>query len=89
MYSFEIPGKPTGKGRPRFNGKSKTTFTPVKTKAYESLVELSFMSKYKQVKPIAEKMPVAVIIIAYYKRPKSMTKKELELVDEEKNYCQL
>ena len=84
MYCFEISGKPTGKGRPQFNGKSKVAFTPAKTKIYENLVKFSFMSKYKNAKPIAEKIPVAVIIIAYYKRPKNMTKKELKLADEDK-----
>lgn len=33
-----IPGVPQGKGRPRFSGKTRTTYTPAKTKAYEAVV---------------------------------------------------
>lgn len=33
-----IPGAPHGKGRPRFSGKSRTTYTPARTKAYEDMV---------------------------------------------------
>lgn len=33
-----IPGPPHGKGRPRFSGKTRTTYTPVRTRAYEDMV---------------------------------------------------
>lgn len=33
-----IPGVPHGKGRPRFSSKSRTTYTPKATKAYEETV---------------------------------------------------
>lgn len=35
---FVVPGTPQGKGRPRFSGKSRTTYTPANTKAYEATV---------------------------------------------------
>lgn len=82
MFCFEIPGRPQGKGRPRVTKNG--TFTPKKTKEYENLIKLCFKNKYKNVKVIAEKMPVAVFIIAYYKVPKGMNKKELALINEDK-----
>lgn len=82
MFCFEIPGRPQGKSRPRVTKNG--TFTPKKTKEYENLIKLCFKNKYKNVKVIAEKMPVAVFIIAYYKVPKGMTKKELALINEDK-----
>lgn len=36
--TFVVPGVPQGKGRPRFSGKSRTTYTPANTKAYEATV---------------------------------------------------
>lgn len=36
--SFRVPGTPQGKGRPRFSSKSRTTYTPKETRAYETLV---------------------------------------------------
>ena len=42
---FTVPGEPQGKGRPRFNGKSGTTYTPQKTAEYEQLVVLAYRSK--------------------------------------------
>ena len=36
--TITIPGTPQGKGRPRFSGKSRTTYTPAKTAAYEAVV---------------------------------------------------
>lgn len=74
MFSFFIPGKPRGKGRPRL-GKG-VTYTDSKTREYEELVKWTFKQKYRNVKPVAEKVPVAVFIIAYYKQPKKFTKGE-------------
>ena len=37
---FTIPGKPTGKARPRFSRYRSIAYTPKSTVAYESLVQL-------------------------------------------------
>ncbi len=37
-YFFEIPGEPQGKDRPKFNSRSKVTYTPQKTRDYEAFV---------------------------------------------------
>lgn len=36
--TFTIPGAPSGKGRPRFNGRTERTYTPQKTRDYEETV---------------------------------------------------
>ena len=36
--TFTIPGAPSGKGRPRFNGRTGRTYTPQKTRDYEETV---------------------------------------------------
>ena len=74
MFNIFIPGKPRGKGRPRL-GKN-CTYTDSKTREYEGLVKWTFKQKYGNVKPVAEKVPVAVFIIAYYKQLKGFTKAE-------------
>lgn len=80
MFSLFIPGKPRGKGRPRL-GKN-VTYTDNKTGEYEELVKWTFKQKYRNVKPVAEKVPVAVFIIAYYKQPKKFTKaKKAAIID--------
>lgn len=78
MYSFFVPGKPQGKERPRVTRYG--TYTPKKTKEYEELVRACFMQKYKAIKPVIEKLPVAAFIVAYYKIPKSITKAEKSLI---------
>ena len=35
IYEFEVPGKITGKGRPRVNTTTAIAYTPAKTKEYE------------------------------------------------------
>lgn len=74
MFSFFVPGQPRGKGRPRLG--KRTTYTDSKTREYEEFVKWTFKQKYGNVEPVAEKVPVAVFIIAYYKQPKSLTKSE-------------
>lgn len=76
MYSIQlvIPGKPTGKGRPRL-GKYKT-YTPAKTVNYETLVKLTFIDKYKNFKPFEG--AVKAKITAVFSIPKSFSKKKKE-----------
>ena len=50
IYEFEVPGKITGKGRPRVNSYTGIVYTPTKTKDYESLIEQYFLLKYPRCK---------------------------------------
>ena len=79
MVQFFVPGKPTGKGRPRVC--RKVTYTPKATQDYETLVKQCYMQKYRDKEPIAAKTPVEVEIYAYFKIPKSMPKKQVKLIE--------
>ena len=72
---FTVPGEPQGKGRPRFNGKSGTTYTPRKTAEYEQLVVLAYRSKCGNTKfpPYAA---LDMRIRAYFAIPASGSKKQ-------------
>lgn len=74
IFEFTIPGKPCGKGRPRFT-KNGHTFTPEKTANYETLVKLAFRQVYPGAEPIAAKVEVIAKITAYYPIPVSTSKK--------------
>lgn len=69
---FIIPGRPVGKGRPRFT-RNGHCWTPDKTAAYERDIKLSYWSTYGHRKYEADKA-LAVEIILYYPRPKNMAK---------------
>ena len=71
--NFIIPGKPIGKGRPRF-AKSGHCWTPSKTVMYEQGIKQAYWMKYGARMYAADKA-LAVEIVLYYTRPKSMTKK--------------
>lgn len=71
-YVFFIPGKPKGKGRPRF-GKG-YTYTPERTVDYENLIQWSFLKAYPgRTTPVAERA-VSVSIRAFFTIPKSTPK---------------
>ena len=76
IYEFEVPGKITGKGRPRINSYTGIVYTPTKTKDYESLVEQYFLIKYPRFKMLENR--VQVNIIAYFSVPKSTKKSDAE-----------
>ena len=69
---FIIPGRPVGKGRPRFT-RNGHCWTPDKTVSYERDIKLSYWSTYGHRKYEADKA-LAVEIILYYPRPKNMAK---------------
>lgn len=69
---FIIPGKPIGKGRPRFT-RTGHCWTPDKTVAYERDIKMAYWSTYGHSKYEADKA-LAVDIVLYYPRPKSMAK---------------
>lgn len=71
---FEVEGKPTGKGRPRFKrmGNFVQTYTPEKTSEYEKLVRIRFQNAGGQ---ITDK-PVRVAVVAFFAPPKSTRKRD-------------
>lgn len=81
---FTIPGEPKGKARPRVftnkAGKSQAV-TPQDTLNYENLVRWTFTSMEGTRKLEGE---IEAKIVAMYSMPKSMTKKNRQLVDEGK-----
>lgn len=75
-YEFEIPGKITGKGRPRVNTAMAITYTPTKTKEYEELVKQYFIIKYRGINPLEGR--IAITIKAYFSIPKNTKKFQIE-----------
>lgn len=76
MISFTIPGKPVGKGRPRFarRGNFVQTYTPEKTASYEKLVKMLAMQEMGDNKPTLD--PVYVNILVFICPPVSWSKKK-------------
>lgn len=77
---FIVPGEPQGKARPRFarRGRYVSTYTPKETQNYEALVRYCAVSARaeKGIKPISAEMGLG--IKAYFKIPKSYSKKRKE-----------
>ena len=69
--TFEIPGKPFAKQRPRFSRKSGQAYTPKATESYESLVRAKALPLVP--KPLIG--PVIVEIIASFEPAASWSKK--------------
>ena len=70
--TFFIPGRPIGKGRPRFvrAGDSVLTYTPKTTRTYEDMVAMIFRSKKKDM----FKGYISISVTAYFPIPKSASK---------------
>ena len=73
IIRLEIPGEPIGKARPRVSKFG--SYTPKKTKNYETFVKELFFAKHGQV---LLEGPLEVEIKAYFKIPKSVSKKRRE-----------
>lgn len=77
--SFEIPGDPRGKGRPKFarRGAFVQTYTDDRTAAYENLVALAAKSAMSTCTPPIDRFegPVALCLTATFGIPKSASKK--------------
>lgn len=75
--TFEIPGAPQGKGRPRFSraGGFVKAYTPEKTKDYENLVAWSYKAQAQGFR-FPDGTPLYVAIYAYYPIPKRTSKKD-------------
>ena len=76
IYEFEVPGKITGKGRPRVNTQTALAYTPTKTKEYEELVKQYFIIKYRGINPLEGR--IAITIKAYFTIPKNTKKSQIE-----------
>ena len=75
MIKLVIPGEPVAKGRPRVTKWG--TYTPEKTKNYETLVKELFFIEHGQ--PLLEGQ-LAINIKAYFSIPKSTSKKNKNLM---------
>lgn len=78
---FIIPGAPFGKQRPKFANKS--AYTPKETVNYENLVKLVYQQESKGYIFPADVM-LSVKIVAYYPIPKSTSKRNRELMMQDK-----
>ena len=74
FYEFEVPGKITGKGRPRINTETAIAYTPARTKDYEELIKQYFIIKHRGVKLFDGR--ICITIKAFISVPKSASKKE-------------
>lgn len=79
--SFEIPGEPMGKQRPKFahNGKFSRAYTPKETVNYESLAKLCYMEEAEGFK-FPDDSELCLRISAYFSIPKSASKKKRQLM---------
>ena len=75
--TFTVYGKPVAKGRPRMT-KSGHVYTPQTTREYEERIRNAAMSEMGRSKilPWTDKQPLKVVIDAFFKLPKSATKKD-------------
>lgn len=71
---FIVKGEPQGKARPRFSRRSGTVYTPAKTAKYEKEIRQSFLGAGGKMIPAGSY--VAVTVDAYFKIPKSYTKRK-------------
>lgn len=72
--TFEVPGRPQGKGRPRAyaRGGHARIYTPEKTVTYENWIRMCYQQAFSNVQLAA---PVALEVDAYFAVPKSYSKK--------------
>ncbi len=81
-FEFEVIGDIKGKARPRVNTYTCRAYTPENTKDYELLIKQYFKLKYPRFVPLENR--VSVKIIAQFKIPKTVTKKDRVLIEEGK-----
>lgn len=73
LVTFEVPGEPRGKGRPRFNKQTGKAYTDSETRAYEDKI-VAYYRKQLGAFRWPENAFVSVQVTAYYPIPKSATK---------------
>lgn len=79
-----VEGKIKGKQRPRFNSRTGSTYTPKETISYENWVR--FCYREQDGKHLTGS--IRANITAYYKIPKSYTKKRMQAIREGREYPQ-
>ena len=81
IVSFEIPGEPQGKGRPRFarTGKGVRTFTPEQTASYENLVKVEYERQCEGHR-FDDREQLEIEVEAYFAIPKSASKRTKEMM---------
>ena len=86
MITLTILGRPFGKQRHRSTsiGKFARQYTPKETVSYENLIKLCFTGKYPESVPM--NFALSRRIIAYMPIPKSTSKKNRQLMLDEKIY---
>ena len=74
---FMVEGEPKGKERPRFanNGQRLSVYTPDKTTTYENQIKIAYYEQCGNVK-FPEDSQLELFVTAYYKIPKSASKKK-------------
>ena len=75
VHRFFVPGKPQGKGRPRFT-KAGHAYTPQKTVDYETLIAAEYCRLQKPMTNFEKMANVEIEIQAWFPIPKSDSKKE-------------
>ena len=71
--NFIIPGEPCGKGRPRFDRRTGRTYTPGKTRSYESYGRYEFVEQCGNAR-FPDGVPLKIVVTAYFKIPDRPTK---------------
>ena len=72
-FTFIVPGRPKGKGRPRMNRRTGQVYTPPATKKYESEVRQAFLRQGGETFGAA---PVMVEVEALFPMPVSWSKRD-------------
>lgn len=78
---FIIPGEPKGKGRPRMNTITGSVHTPQDTLCYENLIKWIYRNSIGEKTLTGE---IGARIVCMYATPRSMTKKNRQLIEEGK-----
>jgi len=81
MVTFKVDGTPVPKGRARYarRGNFISTYTPEKTRTYETLIKDSAIEAMGSSEPL--ETPVSLYLYIRVPIPKSCTKKRLEAID--------
>lgn len=75
LIRFSVPGKPLGKGRPRFSRASGRAFTPAKTVSYEGKIALFAREAMGERPPFEAGVPLSVSVKAVFDVPVSWSKR--------------
>ena len=80
MVTFKVEGNPVGKQRARYakRGNFIQTYTPEKTRSYETLIKESAKQAMGSTEPL--ETPVTLYLYIRVPTPKSCTKKRLEAI---------